>query len=182
MEGTMTESSLAAGNEAVLRARFEDAQFFYEADLRQPLEAFLPKLAGAQFHRSLGSLLEKSERVSSLIRPLAELTGLTGAPRSRPPHCTAYGQLHTGPATHVKVLPPVISGATICCCTPEPHSLRVSGWSVVHLRGWPCLLLSAVGLPPGARPRIILGCGPGYVPLRILPVLALKSRGAGPLQ
>ena len=68
-----------AGNEAVLRARFEDAQFFYAADLKQPLEAFLPKLAGTQFHADLGNLLQKSERVTSLIRPLAELTGLTGA-------------------------------------------------------------------------------------------------------
>jgi glycyl-tRNA synthetase len=58
------------GNEAVLRARFEDAQFFYAADLRQPLEAFLPKLAGTQFHKALGNLLQKSE--------LSELTGLTG--------------------------------------------------------------------------------------------------------
>lgn len=68
-----------AGNEAVLRARFEDAQFFYAADLKQPLEAFLPKLAGTQFHKDLGNLLQKSERVTALIRPLAELTGLTGA-------------------------------------------------------------------------------------------------------
>ncbi len=67
-----------AGNEAVLRARFEDAQFFYSADLRQPLEAFLPKLAGTQFHKTLGNLLQKSERTAGLIRPLAQLTGLTG--------------------------------------------------------------------------------------------------------
>jgi len=31
---------MAAGNAAVLRARFEDATFFYEEDLKQPLEAF----------------------------------------------------------------------------------------------------------------------------------------------
>ena len=66
------------GNEAVLRARFEDAQFFYAADLRQPLQDFLPKLAGTQFHKALGSLLEKSERVECLVGPLAEATCLTG--------------------------------------------------------------------------------------------------------
>jgi glycyl-tRNA synthetase beta subunit len=32
--------SLTAGNAAVLRARFEDASFFYNEDLKQPLEAF----------------------------------------------------------------------------------------------------------------------------------------------
>ena len=63
----------------MLRARFEDAQFFYDADLRKPLEAFAPKLAGTQFHRDLGSLAQKTERVTRLIRPLAAATGLTGA-------------------------------------------------------------------------------------------------------
>ena len=63
----------------MLRARFEDAQFFYDADLRQPLEAFAPKLAGTQFHMDLGSLAQKSERVTALIGPLARATGLTGA-------------------------------------------------------------------------------------------------------
>ena len=74
----------------MLRARFEDAQFFYAADLRQPLEAFLPKLAGTQFHKALGNLLQKSERVAGLIRPLSELTGLTGicCPAAAR-HCTA---------------------------------------------------------------------------------------------
>ncbi len=69
---------IGTGNEAVLQARFEDAQFFYNSDLRQPLEAFLPKLEGMQFHRSLGSLLQKTERVRQLIAPLAEACGLSG--------------------------------------------------------------------------------------------------------
>ena len=63
----------------MLRARFEDAQFFYDADLRQPLEAFAPRLAGTQFHKDLGSLAQKSARVAALIAPLAHATGLTGA-------------------------------------------------------------------------------------------------------
>lgn len=69
---------LGTGNEAVLQARFEDAQFFYNSDLRQPLEAFIPKLEGTQFHRSLGNLLQKTERVQQLIAPLAEACGLSG--------------------------------------------------------------------------------------------------------
>ncbi|EIE22621.1 hypothetical protein COCSUDRAFT_53607 [Coccomyxa subellipsoidea C-169] len=77
--GQIDVPTVRTGNEAVLRARFEDAQFFYSADLRQPLEAFLPKLAGTQFHKTLGNLLQKSERTAGLIRPLAQLTGLTEA-------------------------------------------------------------------------------------------------------
>ena len=69
---------MGTGNEAVLQARFEDAQFFYMSDMRPPLEAFIPNLEGTQFHRSLGNLLQKTERVQQLIAPLAEACGLSG--------------------------------------------------------------------------------------------------------
>ena len=42
------------GNEDVLRARFEDASFFYDEDLKSPLESFLPALKGTMFHNELG--------------------------------------------------------------------------------------------------------------------------------
>lgn len=38
--GPVDAGAVAAGNEAVLRARFEDAAFFYKEDLKQPLAAF----------------------------------------------------------------------------------------------------------------------------------------------
>lgn len=38
--GPIDPAAVAAGNEAVLRARFEDATFFYSEDLKQPLEDF----------------------------------------------------------------------------------------------------------------------------------------------
>lgn len=38
--GPVDIATVAAGNEAVLRARFEDATFFYKEDLRQRLEEF----------------------------------------------------------------------------------------------------------------------------------------------
>ena len=66
----------------MLRARFEDAQFFYRADLATPLEALRPRLAGTLFHKDLGTLLDKAGRVEALIAPLAAAAGLAGA---RPP-------------------------------------------------------------------------------------------------
>ncbi len=36
--GRVDPATVAAGNEAVLRARFEDASFFYREDLKTPLE------------------------------------------------------------------------------------------------------------------------------------------------
>ena len=44
----------------MLRARFEDAAFFFGEDLKQPLEDFRPLLKGTTFQRDLGSLFSKS--------------------------------------------------------------------------------------------------------------------------
>lgn len=48
---------VAAGNEAVLRARFEDATFFYQEDLKQPLEEFRWDLATASDRHAIRPLL-----------------------------------------------------------------------------------------------------------------------------
>ena len=60
------------GYEKVLRARLEDALFFYEEDLKHNLEEFYPKLAGIQFHQKLGSMLEKVERNGNIALILAQ--------------------------------------------------------------------------------------------------------------
>ena len=54
--GPISPALVTAGNEAVLRARFQDALFFYQEDLKQDLAAFRPKLAGMLFHKDLGEL------------------------------------------------------------------------------------------------------------------------------
>ena len=58
------------GNEQVLSARFADAQFFYEQDRKQPLEAYLPRLKTLTFHEKLGSMLDKCERLARLAPKL----------------------------------------------------------------------------------------------------------------
>jgi glycyl-tRNA synthetase len=55
------------GNEDVLRARFADAKFFYENDTRQPLASFLPRLDTLTFQESLGSMLDKSQRLETMV-------------------------------------------------------------------------------------------------------------------
>jgi glycyl-tRNA synthetase len=64
------------GNEHVLGARFADADFFVREDLKQPLEAFRPRLAGLMFHAKLGSMLDKSERIQKLAGDLIPKLGL----------------------------------------------------------------------------------------------------------
>jgi glycyl-tRNA synthetase beta chain len=60
-----------AGHERVLRARFSDAQFFWETDLKRPLGDYLPKLAAVTYESRLGSYGDKVERMRKLARWLA---------------------------------------------------------------------------------------------------------------
>ncbi len=57
-----------AGHERVLRARFADARFFWEADQKVPLGDYLPKLNAVTYERRLGSYGAKVERMRALAR------------------------------------------------------------------------------------------------------------------
>ncbi len=63
---------IRAGHERVLRARFADAQFFFETDQKIKLGDYLPKLAAVTYESRLGSYGNKVERLRSLARWLAE--------------------------------------------------------------------------------------------------------------
>lgn len=63
--------TIVAGNERVLSARLADARFFWEQDLKTPLETQAKKLAGIVFHEKLGTMADKVERVVKLARWLA---------------------------------------------------------------------------------------------------------------
>ncbi len=67
------------GNERVVRARLYDAKFFYDEDLKVPLEEFRSRLAKVAFQEKLGSVLEKSERIEKLSRAIAEAAGVDAA-------------------------------------------------------------------------------------------------------
>lgn len=64
------------GNEHVIGARFADAAYFVREDLKQPLEAYLPKLATLTFQVKLGSMLDKAHRIRALVDDLASPMGL----------------------------------------------------------------------------------------------------------
>jgi len=66
------------GNEHVIRARFADADYFYQADIQKPLESYLPRLGTLTFQEKLGSMLEKNERVAGLVPQMAALLGVSG--------------------------------------------------------------------------------------------------------
>jgi glycyl-tRNA synthetase beta chain len=64
--------AIVAGNERVLAARLADARFFWEQDLKNSLEDYLPKLESMLFYEGMGSLRAKADRVAALSGWLAE--------------------------------------------------------------------------------------------------------------
>jgi glycyl-tRNA synthetase beta chain len=64
--------AIAEGNARVLAARLADARFFWEQDVKIPLEEQAQKLDGIVFHEKLGTVADKVERVAKLARWLVE--------------------------------------------------------------------------------------------------------------
>ncbi len=73
------EGFVRRGNERVLRARFNDARFFWETDQKKSLVDRKPDLANVTFQAKLGSYLAKTERMMQLA---AELGGDVHAVRA----------------------------------------------------------------------------------------------------
>lgn len=59
------------GNERVLRARLADARFFWDSDRKTPLVKRVDTLKGVLFHRKLGSVYDKVQRLAQLSKLLA---------------------------------------------------------------------------------------------------------------
>ncbi len=77
--GEVDETIVRHNNGEVLRARYADAQFFWKQDTRQALEAFRPRLATLTFEATLGSMLDKSERLAEVVPALGPQLGLNEA-------------------------------------------------------------------------------------------------------
>jgi len=69
-------TQVQAGNERVIRPRFSDAAFFWQQDLKQPLQAFGPRLEKVIFQERLGTLAEKSARLGHTSQQIAGLLGM----------------------------------------------------------------------------------------------------------
>ncbi len=69
------EATVRAGNEWVLNARFNDAKFFFDEDTKYDLAHFLEKTSGIVFHKDLGSVRQRAERLHTLSSEVAKATG-----------------------------------------------------------------------------------------------------------
>ena len=64
---------IMVGNQRVLAARLADAEFFYNEDLKKPLQDHAQKLTNVTYHAKLGSQANRIERVVTVAEKFAEL-------------------------------------------------------------------------------------------------------------
>ncbi len=62
---------ISRGNERVLAGRLDDAEFAYDHDLNEGLQAMATRLSAVAFHEKLGSLADKTGRLQGLVAGLA---------------------------------------------------------------------------------------------------------------
>ncbi|MFD7069702.1 glycine--tRNA ligase subunit beta [Streptomyces sp. NPDC059913] len=79
--GSCDHDVVRRGNEAVLRARYEDASFFWKADLETPLADMKEKTRLLTFEERLGSMADRADRISAVALRLGESVGISGADR-----------------------------------------------------------------------------------------------------
>jgi glycyl-tRNA synthetase beta chain len=77
------ESKVREGNERVIRPRFSDAEFFWNQDRKHTLSSHRESLKSVVFQKQLGTLWDKSERVSALSGLIAGQLGLDVAQSQR---------------------------------------------------------------------------------------------------
>ena len=68
-------AAIKAGNGKVISARLSDAQFFQSEDAKKKLIDYYDKLDTVVFHKKLGSIRDKAERVAALAKELAPKVG-----------------------------------------------------------------------------------------------------------
>jgi glycyl-tRNA synthetase len=80
--GACDDATVRAGNESVLRARYEDALFFWNADLQHTrADDFVPGLENLTFEDRLGSVGLRARRIADVGARLADRVDLTAAER-----------------------------------------------------------------------------------------------------
>jgi len=75
--GNIDPATVQHGNQEVIRARYSDAQFFWDRDRKKKLTDFRATLSGLTFQAKLGSMLDKSERMGKTVPALADQLGLS---------------------------------------------------------------------------------------------------------
>ncbi|MBD3879496.1 MAG: glycine--tRNA ligase subunit beta [Quinella sp. 1Q5] len=123
------------GNERVLKARLEDAQFFFNEDRKKSLAAHRDKLKTVVFQEGLGSVYEKTERLVKLVEKISSLVGVDAANAIRAAQLSK-ADLVTGMVTEFTELQGVMGreyakldgeAAEVCAAIDEHYMPRFAG-------------------------------------------------------
>ena len=68
--------NIKAGNLRVIKARLDDAVFFFNEDTKKPLEAYVENLKGMTFQKGMGSVYDKTQRIIKLSEKIAQSLGI----------------------------------------------------------------------------------------------------------
>jgi glycyl-tRNA synthetase beta chain len=75
--------SVRAGYERVIRPRLADARFFLQQDMKQTLESFSDSLDQVVFQQKIGTVGDKSRRISGLSKKIAEILSINSVHAER---------------------------------------------------------------------------------------------------
>ena len=68
--------NIKAGNLRVIKARLDDAVFFFNEDTKKPLEAYVENLKGMTFQKGMGSVYDKTQRIIKLSEKISSALGV----------------------------------------------------------------------------------------------------------
>ena len=70
-------ANIKAGNVRVIKARLDDAVFFFNEDTKKPLEEYVKDLNGITFQKGMGSMYDKTKRIIELSKLIAKSLNVT---------------------------------------------------------------------------------------------------------
>ncbi|MEO8176913.1 MAG: glycine--tRNA ligase subunit beta [Sphingomicrobium sp.] len=118
--------AIVEGNKRVLAARLSDARFFWQQDLRVPLDQQAAKLSQIVFHDKLGTIADKVERVAKLASWLCE-QGIVAPPE----HMTTDELAHAARTAAGLCKADLVSGLV----GEFPELQGVIGGEIAHYQG-----------------------------------------------
>ena len=68
--------NIKAGNLRVIKARLDDAVFFFNEDTKKPLESYVENLKGMTFQKGMGSVYDKTQRIIKLSEKISSALGV----------------------------------------------------------------------------------------------------------
>lgn len=69
--------NIKAGNLRVIKARLDDAVFFFNEDTKKPLETYVENLKGMTFQKGMGSVYDKTQRIVKLSEIISNKLNIT---------------------------------------------------------------------------------------------------------